>query len=163
MQTAIQLAVPHISAYALTVEENTALHHFIEHKKCAPVEEEKSARQFIQLMDTLPKADFIQYEISNFGKEGFFSKHGKLVAEFVNSGSNDKKLIKKIETLRNTFIKNIGKINKDLDTLQKLEKKLRAAVAKEDAEAAKAAAANAEAESPDDAEENEGEQSDGEE
>lgn len=75
MQTAIQLAVPHISAYALTVEENTALHHFIEHKKCAPVEEEKSARQFLQLMETLPKSNFIQYEISNFGKEGFFSKH----------------------------------------------------------------------------------------
>lgn len=75
MQTAIQLAVPHISAYALTVEENTALHHFIEQKKCAPVEEEKSARQFLQLMATLPKAHFIQYEISNFGKESFFSKH----------------------------------------------------------------------------------------
>ena len=75
MQTAIQLAVPHISAYALTVEENTALYHLIEHKKCAPVKEEKSTRQFLQIMQTLPKADFIQYEISNFGKEGFFSKH----------------------------------------------------------------------------------------
>lgn len=75
MHTAIELGVPHISAYALTVEERTALHHFIEHKKCAPVEEEKSARQFLQLMETLPKANFIQYEISNFGKEDFFSKH----------------------------------------------------------------------------------------
>ena len=75
MQTAIQLAVPHISAYALTVEENTALHHLIEHKKCAPVKEEKSTRQFLQIMQTLPKANFIQYEISNFGKDGFFSKH----------------------------------------------------------------------------------------
>ena len=75
MQTAIDLAVPHISAYSLTVEENTALHHFIEYKKCAPVEEEKSARQFIQLMDTLPKAGFTQYEISNFAQEGFYSQH----------------------------------------------------------------------------------------
>ena len=75
MQIAIDLAVPHISAYSLTVEENTALHHFIEHKKCAPVEEEKSARQFIQLMDTLPKAGFTQYEISNFAQEGFYSQH----------------------------------------------------------------------------------------
>tara|TARA_B100001115_G_C15839058_1_gene420161 strand:- start:1238 stop:2368 length:1131 start_codon:yes stop_codon:yes gene_type:complete len=75
MQTAINLAVLHISAYALMVEENTALQQFIEHKICAPVEEEKSARQFLQLMETLHKADFIQYEISNFGKEGFFSKH----------------------------------------------------------------------------------------
>ena len=41
LQTAINQDVPHISAYALTVEENTALHHFIEHKKCAPVEGKK--------------------------------------------------------------------------------------------------------------------------
>ena len=75
MQTAINLAVPHISAYALTVEENTALHHFIEHKKCAPVEEEKSARQFIQLMNTLTKVGFTQYEISNFAQKGFYSRH----------------------------------------------------------------------------------------
>ncbi len=75
MQTAIDLSVPHISAYALTVEENTALHHFIKSKKCAPVEDKQSARQFQQLMKHLPKAGFIQYEISNFGKEGYFSKH----------------------------------------------------------------------------------------
>ena len=75
LQIAINLDVPHISAYALTIEENTALYHFIEQKKCAPVEEEKSARQFLKLMDTLPKARFTQYEISNFAKEGFYSQH----------------------------------------------------------------------------------------
>lgn len=75
MQIAIDLSVPHISAYALTVEENTALHHFIKSEKCAPVEDEQSARQFQQLMKCLSKVDFIQYEISNFGKEGYFSKH----------------------------------------------------------------------------------------
>ena len=75
MQTAINLNVPHISAYALTVEKNTPLHHFIKHKKCAPVEEEKSARQFIQLMDNLDKVGFIQYEISNFAQKGFYSQH----------------------------------------------------------------------------------------
>ncbi len=75
LQTAINLTVPHVSAYALTVEENTALHHFIEHKKCAPLSEEKSARQFLQLMEILPKSGFIQYEISNFAQEGFYSQH----------------------------------------------------------------------------------------
>ena len=75
MQTAINLNVPHISAYALTVEKNTPLHHFIKHKKCAPVKEEKSARQFIQLMDNLDKVGFIQYEISNFAQKGFYSQH----------------------------------------------------------------------------------------
>lgn len=75
MTTALDLEVPHISAYALTVEEKTALHHFIKQKKCAPVDEAQSARQFQQLMQTLEKAGFIQYEISNFGKEGFFAQH----------------------------------------------------------------------------------------
>lgn len=75
LQTAINLTVPHVSAYALTLEENTALHQFIEHKKCAPLSEEKSTRQFLQLMETLPKSGFIQYEISNFARDGFYSKH----------------------------------------------------------------------------------------
>ena len=75
LQTAINQEVPHISAYALTVEKNTALHHFIENKKCAPLSEEKSARQFLQVMETLPKSGFIQYEISNFAQEGFYSQH----------------------------------------------------------------------------------------
>lgn len=75
MKTAIDLEASHISAYALTVEEKTALHNFIEQKKCAPINEEQSARQFQQLMKTLKDAGFIQYEISNFGKDGFFSRH----------------------------------------------------------------------------------------
>ena len=75
LQTAINLTVPHVSAYALTVEKNTALHQFIEHKKCAPLSEEKSTRQFLQLMETLPKFGFIQYEISNFAQDGFYSQH----------------------------------------------------------------------------------------
>ena len=46
LQTAINLAVPHISAYAPTVEENTVLHQFIEQKKCAPLEEKKALGSF---------------------------------------------------------------------------------------------------------------------
>lgn len=75
LNTALQLEVPHLSTYALTVEENTALHHFIQTKKYPPLDEEKCARQFTQLMQHLSKTDFIQYEISSFGKEGFFSQH----------------------------------------------------------------------------------------
>ena len=69
------LQVPHLSAYALTVEENTTLHHFIQTKKFPPLDEEKSLRQFSKLMEVGTKEGFIQYEISNFGKENFFSQH----------------------------------------------------------------------------------------
>src|SRR5690606_24998978 len=45
-----QLAIPHLSAYALTVEENTALHHNIKNHKSAPVDATQSAHQFEILM-----------------------------------------------------------------------------------------------------------------
>ena len=46
LQTAINLAVPHISAYALTVEENTALHHFIEKKNVLQWKKKKALGSF---------------------------------------------------------------------------------------------------------------------
>ncbi len=75
LQTAFDLKVPHISAYALTVEKRTALAHFIRKGKYPPVEEETARNHFQILTEEAKKHDFIQYEISNFGKEGFFSKH----------------------------------------------------------------------------------------
>lgn len=75
MQTVALLSIPHLSAYALTVEERTALHHFIQAGKCAPLDEEKSKRHFKQLMDFMPAIELQQYEISNFAKKGFESKH----------------------------------------------------------------------------------------
>ncbi len=75
MQKAVDLNVQHISAYALTVEEGTPLFHLIKRKKTKNVDDTQSARQFLQLMDFLPQQGFEQYEISNFGKEGFESKH----------------------------------------------------------------------------------------
>lgn len=62
----IEMGVPHISAYALTVEERTALHHFISSGKRKPVEEEKARQQFIMLMDRLENGGYQHYEISNF-------------------------------------------------------------------------------------------------
>lgn len=75
LQIAFDLEVPHISAYALTVEDRTALAHFIKKGKYPPVEEETARKHFQILKEEAKKHNFIQYEISNFGKEGFFSKH----------------------------------------------------------------------------------------
>ncbi len=75
MQKAINLNVQHISAYALTVEENTPLFHLIHRKKVQNVDDTQSARQFLQLMEFLPANGFEQYEISNFAKNGFRSQH----------------------------------------------------------------------------------------
>lgn len=72
---ALGLNVPHISSYALTVEPKTVLDHQIEKGKIENVDEAKQERHFKMLCETLAANHFIQYEISNFGKEGFFSQH----------------------------------------------------------------------------------------
>lgn len=71
----IELKVPHLSAYCLTVEPNTALAHFIRQGTTPDVDEQSSNRQFKILMDKMKAGNFIHYEISNFAKDGFISRH----------------------------------------------------------------------------------------
>jgi len=75
LQTAFDLCVPHISSYALTVEDNTVLSNFIKKGKYPPLDENLAEQHFQILVTETAKQDFIQYEISNFGKENYFSKH----------------------------------------------------------------------------------------
>jgi oxygen-independent coproporphyrinogen-3 oxidase len=75
IKIAIDSGVQHISAYSLTVEANTAFDLFIKKGRIKAPEEEQAARQFEILMDTMNNQGFIHYEISNFCKEGFFSRH----------------------------------------------------------------------------------------
>jgi oxygen-independent coproporphyrinogen-3 oxidase len=75
IKIAIDSGVQHISAYSLTVEANTAFDLFIKKGKIKAPEEEQAVRQFEILMDTMNNQGFIHYEISNFCKEGFFSRH----------------------------------------------------------------------------------------
>ncbi|MBA4239191.1 MAG: coproporphyrinogen III oxidase [Sphingobacteriaceae bacterium] len=75
LDKAIALQVPHISSYNLTIEEKTKLGHDFKVKKEVAIDDEKSSEMFLEMIDRLEKNEFIHYEISNFGKEGFFSKH----------------------------------------------------------------------------------------
>lgn len=75
LQKAIELEVPHISSYALTVEEKTVLDHQIKKGETKPIDDNRQNDQFQILVDTLTNNNFIQYEISNFGKENYFSYH----------------------------------------------------------------------------------------
>ncbi|SMC60105.1 radical SAM family heme chaperone HemW [Moheibacter sediminis] len=75
LEIALSLNVPHISSYALTIEPKTVLDFEIEKGKIEDVDETKQERHFKMLCETLTENNFIQYEISNFGKEGFFSQH----------------------------------------------------------------------------------------
>jgi oxygen-independent coproporphyrinogen-3 oxidase len=75
IETVVKMGVQHVSAYCLTVEEGTALNTFVEKGKIIPASENSQAEQFLLLVDTLEKHGFQQYEISNFSKPGFQSKH----------------------------------------------------------------------------------------
>lgn len=75
LQQVNNLGIPHFSAYALTVEEKTALHHNIKAGKSQPVNPEQSAHQFEMLMDFAAQAGFEHYEISNLAKPGHRAVH----------------------------------------------------------------------------------------
>uniref|UniRef100_UPI0039A6FB71 radical SAM family heme chaperone HemW n=1 Tax=Ornithobacterium rhinotracheale TaxID=28251 RepID=UPI0039A6FB71 len=72
---AISLGVPHISAYALTVEPNTALNHKIQKGTLPNVDEQKQQRQYQFMIETLSQNGYEQYEISNFAKDQMYAKH----------------------------------------------------------------------------------------
>ncbi|MFC4162326.1 radical SAM family heme chaperone HemW [Epilithonimonas zeae] len=71
----IELQVPHVSSYALTVEPKTALEKWIENGKVSSPEEAEQNQEFYYMKDFLKDNGFDHYEISNFGKPGFHSRH----------------------------------------------------------------------------------------
>lgn len=75
INTALDLRIPHISAYALTIEPRTALDLMIKKGKATPVDEQQSARQFEILMETMQARGYLHYEISNYCLPGHFAKH----------------------------------------------------------------------------------------
>jgi oxygen-independent coproporphyrinogen III oxidase len=75
IETALSFNIPHISSYALTVEPKTALHAFIQKGIISQPNDEVAQEHFHILVDTLSENDFIHYELSNFGKENYFSKN----------------------------------------------------------------------------------------
>jgi len=70
--------IPHLSSYSLTVEPKTALQHQIDKQKRAEVDEELSIRHFEILQQRIKENNFTHYEISNFAKEGYYSKHNSI-------------------------------------------------------------------------------------
>lgn len=72
---ALSFGIPHISSYALTVEPKTALHTFVKKGIIPQPDDEEAREQFQILADTLAKKGFIHYELSNFGKQGYFSQN----------------------------------------------------------------------------------------
>ena len=75
VQQALQLNIPHLSCYALTVEPKTALDKMIRQHQIANVDGNQQSHQFELLMQWMKDAGYRHYEISNFAKPGKFSRH----------------------------------------------------------------------------------------
>jgi oxygen-independent coproporphyrinogen-3 oxidase len=75
IETALSFGIPHISSYALTVEPKTALNKLIQTGKIAKPKEEVAEEHFRILVEMLESNGFVHYELSNFGKENYFSKN----------------------------------------------------------------------------------------
>lgn len=71
----IAAGIPHISCYALTVESKTPLDKMIRLKQANDVSTDQQAEQFLLLMGWLRAAGYEHYEISNFAKPGWRSRH----------------------------------------------------------------------------------------
>ena len=65
--------IPHISAYALTVEPKTALKKYIDNGIIAPIDDSQSQEQFYILLDILENHNYENYELSNFAKNKLYS------------------------------------------------------------------------------------------
>ena len=75
IDTALSFGISHISSYALTVEPKTALFKLIQTRKIAKPNDDLAQEHFSILVETLEANGFIHYELSNFGKENYFSKN----------------------------------------------------------------------------------------
>lgn len=72
---ALELGLPHYSIYSLKVEENTLFHTLYQKNQLPLPGEEDELNMYLLLMDRMKAAGYKQYEISNFAKPGFESRH----------------------------------------------------------------------------------------
>lgn len=75
VRTAIDLDIRHLAIYALTVEEKTALSHWVKHERIQLPEDSLAALQFFDSHEILEAAGFAHYELSNYAQPGFKSQH----------------------------------------------------------------------------------------
>lgn len=75
IETALSFGIPHISSYALTVEPKTALNKLIQTGKVDALKDEVAQEHFMILVETLEANGLVHYELSNFGKENYFSRN----------------------------------------------------------------------------------------
>ena len=75
LRKALRYNLPHLSTYALTVEQGTVLYHNVQKGKSPPMDDIRAEEDFFHLVTLLTVEGYDHYEISNFGKSGFYSRN----------------------------------------------------------------------------------------
>jgi len=126
LDTFLKLKIPHLSSYALTVEKKTALAHLIQIGKIGPIDEQLASDQFHTLRNFMISNGFEHYELSNFAKPNFYSRHNtsywqnKSYIGFGPSAHSYNGMVRSWNiSNNNTYIKNLvaGKLPKDEEIL----------------------------------------------
>ncbi|MDD3295859.1 MAG: radical SAM family heme chaperone HemW [Candidatus Omnitrophica bacterium] len=75
LSLAIKISPEHISLYGLSYEKNTPLYSEFKESRITPLDEALVGRMYTYALGRLPRAGFLQYEVSNFAKKGFLCRH----------------------------------------------------------------------------------------
>jgi putative oxygen-independent coproporphyrinogen III oxidase len=78
LDAALKLDLQHYSIYGLKVEENTLFHTLFLKNQLALPDEDEEVQMYVSIMERLHEAGYLQYEISNFAKPGYESRHNMM-------------------------------------------------------------------------------------
>ncbi|MFC3882982.1 radical SAM family heme chaperone HemW [Bacillus songklensis] len=116
LKEAFELNVDHMSAYSLIIEPKTVFYNLMRKGKLQVPAQEEEAKMYDLLMDEMERHGFHQYEISNFTKPGFASRHNLTYwnnEEYYGIGAGAHSYTKGIRRA------NIGPINKYIEAVRK--------------------------------------------
>lgn len=125
IKEALALDVEHISAYSLMYEEGTALYKMLESGKIEEIDEELSRQMYDTLIDMLTEAGYEHYEISNFARPGYRSRHNSSYwheVPYIGLGAaahSYKRAIKESGTMEVTRSWNITDLSEYIESIKK--------------------------------------------
>lgn len=80
----LKLAIPHVSAYTLIYEKETPLYNLMQRKKIVMNEDELESKLYMLFSEKLAENGYEHYEVSNYAKKGYRSKHNLKYWEYEN-------------------------------------------------------------------------------
>lgn len=75
LQRVVELDVPHVSLYGLTLEEGTPLERAVREGRETPADEERYREEYLEAAETLVRAGYVHYEVSSFARPGAEARH----------------------------------------------------------------------------------------